>query len=76
MISPCLTERMLMGHKESKQTNVSNGAKLLPWQNTVYFSLPVASADVPSKVVVLLLIHFLLLLPLCVWVLSLVCFVL
>ena len=37
---------------------MSNGAKTLPWQNTVYFSLLVASAAVPSKGVVLLLIHF------------------
>ena len=55
---------------------MSNGAKTLPWQITVYFSLLVASADVPSKAVVLLLIHHLFLLPLCVWFLSLVCFVL
>ena len=55
---------------------MSNGAKTLPWQNTVYFNLPVASANVPSKAVVLLLIQCLLLLPLCVGVLSLVCFVL
>ena len=32
---------------------MSNGAKMLPWKNTVYFSLQVASADILSKGVVL-----------------------